>query len=206
MQLDSDPASVTIPGKQAAMAAAGLKPQGEETYPLNSETAARLLQLQREWAKRKEEEEVDELELREEELALAEATAELALKKKEVMLEKARLAVHKRKTRRRKEEAAARYEGESVYGCSSIPLHGGSELGVPSQISTAGSSHVFCLLWSEEKVPMPDEPDSMVKPIHFPQESFPQNTSSMGPPILQMTICRDGPTAYLLLWSDTRIH
>ena len=78
MQLDSDPASVTIPGKQAAMAAAGLKPQGEETYPLNSETAARLLQLQRGWAKRKKEEEVDELELREEELALAEAKAELA--------------------------------------------------------------------------------------------------------------------------------
>ena len=47
MQLDSDPASVTIPGKQAAMAAAGLKPQSEETYPLNSETAARLLQLQK---------------------------------------------------------------------------------------------------------------------------------------------------------------
>ena len=46
MQLDSDPAAVTIPGKQAAMAAAGLKPQSEETYPLNSDTAARLLQRQ----------------------------------------------------------------------------------------------------------------------------------------------------------------
>ena len=82
MQLDSDPALVTIPGKQATMAAAGLKPPGEETSPLNSETAARLLQLQGEWATRKEEEEVDELELQEEELALAEAKAELALKKK----------------------------------------------------------------------------------------------------------------------------
>ena len=86
------------------------------------------------------------------------------------MLEKARLAVRKRQTRRRRQEAAARYEGESVYGCSSVPLHGGSELGVPSQISTAGSSHVFHPLWSKEKVPMPDEPDSMAKPIHFPQE------------------------------------
>ena len=113
---------------------------------------------------------MDELELREEELALAEAKAELVLKKKEVMLEKARLAVRKRQTRRRREKAAARYEGESVYGCSSVPLHGGSELGVPSQISTAGSSHVFRPLWSKEKVPMPDEPDSMAKPIHFPQE------------------------------------
>ena len=82
MQLDSDPASVAIPGKQAAMAGASLKSQGEETYPLNSEAAARLLQLQKEWTKRKEEEEVDELELREEELALGEAKAELALKRK----------------------------------------------------------------------------------------------------------------------------
>ena len=140
MQLDSDPASVSIPGKQVTMAAAGLKPPGEETSPLNSETAVRLLQLQREWAKRKEEEEVNELELWEEELALAEAKAKLALKKKEVMLEKACLAVRKRQTRRRREEATARYEGESVYDCSSVPLHGRSELGVPSQISTAGSS------------------------------------------------------------------
>ena len=50
MRLDSDTALVTISGKQVAMAAAGLKCQGEET--LNSEAAARLLQLQREWAKR----------------------------------------------------------------------------------------------------------------------------------------------------------
>ena len=57
---------------------------------------------------------MDELELWEEELALAEATAELALKKKEVMLEKACLAVCKRQTRRQREEAAARYGGESV--------------------------------------------------------------------------------------------
>ena len=123
------------------------------------------------------------------------------------MLGKARLAVRKRQTRRRREEEAARCKSESVYGCSSVPLYGGSELGVPSQLSTAGSSHVFRPLWSEEKVSTPDEPNFMAKPIHFSQEfSSKHFNTSMGPPLLQMTTCRDGPTAYLLLRSYTRFY